>query len=67
MLILSRKIGQEILIAKDVVVVVKRIKGDRVSIGIEASPNNKILRGELALVPRLALSMRAKANANNNE
>jgi carbon storage regulator CsrA len=47
MLILSRKVGQRICIASDVVVFVKRIKGDRVSIGIQAPANKQVLRGEL--------------------
>ena len=47
MLVLSRKIGQEITIGSDVRVVVHRISGNRVTVGIEAPREVSILRGEL--------------------
>lgn len=47
MLILSRKIGEQIRIAGDIVVVVKAIQGDRIKIGIEAPKTIRVLRGEL--------------------
>lgn len=47
MLILSRKIGEQIRIAGDIVVVVTAIQGDRVKIGIEAPKTIRVLRGEL--------------------
>jgi carbon storage regulator CsrA len=47
MLVLSRKIGQEITIGSDVRVVVHRISGNRVTLGIEAPREVSILRGEL--------------------
>ena len=47
MLILSRKVGQELCIANEIVVAIKRIKGDRVTIGISAPAIVKVLRGEL--------------------
>lgn len=47
MLMLSRKAGEQIRIGKDIVVVVTAIKGDRVSIGIDASKLVRVLRGEL--------------------
>jgi carbon storage regulator len=47
MLILSRKIGEQIRIASDIVVVVKAIQGDRIKIGIEAPKTIRVLRGEL--------------------
>ncbi len=47
MLVLSRKIGQEIAIGSDVRVVVNRISGNRVTLGIEAPSEVCILRGEL--------------------
>jgi carbon storage regulator len=46
-LILSRKVGEQICIAKDIVVVVRQIKGDRVSVGIEAPKAIRVARGEL--------------------
>ncbi|MGD9633153.1 MAG: carbon storage regulator [Pirellulales bacterium] len=51
MLVLSRKIGESICVAEDIVVVVKWIKGDRVSIGIEAPKKLRVLRGELQDCP----------------
>ena len=51
MLILSRKIGEQIRIAGDIVVVVKAIQGDRIRIGIEAPKTIRVLRGELQACP----------------
>ena len=51
MLILSRKIGEQIRIAGDIVVVVKAIQGDRIKIGIEAPKTIRVLRGELQACP----------------
>jgi carbon storage regulator len=51
MLILSRKIGEQIRIAGDIVVVVTAIKGDRVSVGIDAPKMIRVLRGELQFCP----------------
>ena len=47
MLVLSRKAGQEIVIGDDVTVVVHRVAGNRVTIGIEAPDRLRIVRGEL--------------------
>jgi carbon storage regulator len=47
MLILSRKVGERIVIGKDITVVVNRVAGDRVTLGLEAPPEVHILRGEL--------------------
>ena len=47
MLILSRKIGERIVIGHNIVIVVNRIQGDRVSIGVKAPKEVKIRRGEL--------------------
>ena len=48
MLVLSRKIGEEILIGDDVRLVVYRIHGNRVQIGIDAPRGIPVYRGELA-------------------
>lgn len=46
-LILTRKEGERIMVGDDIVVDVRRIKGPRVVIAIEAPPELKILRREL--------------------
>jgi carbon storage regulator CsrA len=47
MLVLSRKVGERIVIGDDVTLVVSRVSGNRVSIGIEAPDHVKVIRGEL--------------------
>lgn len=47
MLVLSRKIGEQILIDGNIVVTVNRIDGNRVSLGIEAPRDVRIVRQEL--------------------
>lgn len=51
MLVLSRKVGERIRIAGDIVVVVTAIQGDRIKIGIEAPKSVRVLRGELREAP----------------
>lgn len=51
MLILSRKVGEKIVIGEQIEVVVKRISGQRVTLGIEAPPSVHIVRGELEPLP----------------
>jgi carbon storage regulator CsrA len=46
-LVLSRKVGQRLVIGGGITVVVKRIAGQRVTLGIEAPQTTKIIRGEL--------------------
>ncbi|REK05416.1 MAG: carbon storage regulator [Planctomycetota bacterium] len=47
MLVLSRKIGEKVVIGDGIVLVVKRILGQRVTFGIEAPQDVRIVRGEL--------------------
>ena len=47
MLVLSRKVGQEILIGDNVRITVTKVSGNRVTLGIEAPDHVRILRGEL--------------------
>lgn len=47
MLVLSRKVGERVVIGEGIVVVVKRVSGQRVTFGIEAPHDVKIVRGEL--------------------
>lgn len=50
MLVLSRKQGEQIRIGENIVVTVQRLSGNRVSLGIEAPAECKIMRGELESV-----------------
>ena len=47
MLVLSRKSGQSIKIGDTITVVIHRISGNRVTIGLEAPRDMRIIRGEL--------------------
>ncbi|MCO8122678.1 carbon storage regulator [Stieleria sp. TO1_6] len=47
MLVLSRKIGEKLMIGDEVCITINRISGNRVAIGIEAPRDVKITRGEL--------------------
>jgi carbon storage regulator len=47
MLVLSRKEGERLVIGDDITLVISKIDGNRVSIGIEAPRDVKIMRSEL--------------------
>ena len=47
MLILTRKPAERILIGDGIVIEIREVRGNQVSIGIEAPPEVKVLRGEL--------------------
>jgi carbon storage regulator len=47
MLVLSRKLSQQILIGSDIAITVVKIEGNHVRLGIEAPPGVTILREEL--------------------
>ena len=47
MLVLSRKVGQKIIIGDNITVYVSRIAGHRVTLGLEAPSGVNIRRGEL--------------------
>ena len=47
MLVLSRKVGERILIGNNITLVVKRVAGQRVTLGIEAPESVHVVRGEL--------------------
>jgi len=47
MLVLSRKIGEKLVIGDNITVVVSRVAGNRVMLGIEAPHDVRIIRGEL--------------------
>lgn len=48
MLVLSRKVGERLVIGDNITVVINRIAGNRVTIGIEAPSDVRIVRGELS-------------------
>jgi carbon storage regulator len=54
MLVLSRKTGEEILIGENVRLVINRVSGNRVTIGIVAPPDMHIVRRELLPLPAAA-------------
>jgi len=47
MLVLSRKVGQELTIGDNIRITVHRICGNRVTLGIAAPQATRVLRGEL--------------------
>lgn len=47
MLVLSRKVGERIQIGENVTLVINRIAGNRVTLGIEAPKSVRIVRSEL--------------------
>ncbi|MAT71706.1 MAG: carbon storage regulator [Planctomycetaceae bacterium] len=47
MLVLSRKVGEKIHVGDGIVVEVRRIAGNRVTLAVEAPREMRILRGEL--------------------
>ena len=52
MLVLSRKVNQEIIIAANIRIHILKTNGNTVRIGIEAPPNVRIVRGELLEEPQ---------------
>jgi carbon storage regulator len=52
MLVLSRKQGERLVIGDDVILIINKIAGNRVTIAIEAPNDVRIVRGELAPLPR---------------
>lgn len=51
MLVLSRKEGERISIGDNITLIVSKVSGNRVTIGIEAPRDVKVVRGELQLQP----------------
>lgn len=48
MLVLSRKVGERLVIGDGVVVVVSKVSGNRVTLAIDAPREVRVVRGELA-------------------
>lgn len=47
MLVLSRKVGEKLVIDGNITVEVVKVQGNRITIGIQAPADIKVLRGEL--------------------
>ena len=47
MLVLSRKVGEKIIVGNDIILTVASIRGDKVRIGIDAPDEVKIVREEI--------------------
>ncbi len=47
MLVLSRKVGEKLVIDGNITVQIIKIQGNRITVGIEAPADVKVLRGEL--------------------
>ena len=47
MLILSRRVGESIIIGQDIVIKVLDVQGQKVQLGVEAPKDVKVLRPEL--------------------
>lgn len=47
MLVLSRKVGEKILIGEEIVVTVVRVTGSKVRLGFDAPPEVTVLREEV--------------------
>lgn len=52
MLVLSRKVGERIHVGDDIVLEVRRISGNRVTLALDAPRDVRILRGELEKAAR---------------
>lgn len=47
MLVLSRKVGERILVGENITIEVRRVAGNRVTLALDAPRSVRILRGEL--------------------
>lgn len=53
MLVLSRKLNQEIVIGDGIKITVLKIKGNTIRLGIDAPRDVRVIRGELAVEPEI--------------
>jgi carbon storage regulator len=60
MLVLSRMVGERLIIADQIVVTVTQVDRGRVRLGIEAPPDVRVLRAELDTQPHRAKASAAK-------
>ena len=50
MLVLSRKVGERLVIGGNISVIVNKVAGNRVTLGVEAPDDVRIIRGELEVI-----------------
>jgi carbon storage regulator len=62
MLVLSRKLGERLVIGDDIVLIVNKIAGNRVTLAIEAPNHVRVVRGELSPLEQTVVT---KAHAVN--
>lgn len=67
MLVLSRKAGQKLHIGNDIVITVTKIAGNRVTLGIQAPDEMRILRGELSEFEVIPAGSAAEQEASRTE
>ena len=66
MLVLSRRVGEQLIIGDDVRVVIHAVRGNRVVVGI-AAPNDVVIRrGEIPPYPRKEASDAEGSDASNS-
>lgn len=66
MLVLTRKIGDGLLIGEGITVTILSVEGDRVKVGIDAPREVRVLRRELADAVK-AQNLAAARNATNSD
>lgn len=64
MLILSRKVGESLIINETIEIKVIEVSGDKIKLGIDAPSDVKVLRSELC---QTAEANRDSANSKNNK
>ena len=62
MLVLSRKEGERLTIGENITIVINRVSGNRVTIGIEAPKDVKVVRSELSPQATVALPVSSEAS-----
>lgn len=60
MLVLSRKVGEKIVIDGGITVTITKVVGNRVAIGIDAPEQIRVVRGELKELPNGEIDRPAK-------
>ena len=67
MLVLSRKVGQRIMIGDNITILVSRISGKRVTLGLEAPKEVHIRRAELGPLTVANNGVEIESNEESNE